>query len=40
MVIVTPQHAVPNTVDVRVTTVGGTSAIVPADKFTYSPACT
>jgi hypothetical protein len=37
--ISTPQHLLPGTVDVRVTTIAGTSAIVPADRFTYSPLC-
>jgi len=38
--ITTPMHLAPGIVDVGVTTIGGTSEIVPADRFTYSPACT
>jgi streptogramin lyase len=38
--IVTPPHLAPATVDVRVTTIAGTSDVVPADRFKYSPACT
>jgi hypothetical protein len=37
--VTSPQHLQPGTVDVRVTNMAGTSAIVPADRFTYDPAC-
>jgi hypothetical protein len=37
--ITVPNPTLPGTVDVRLTNIAGTSAVVPADRFTYSLTC-
>jgi virginiamycin B lyase len=37
--ITVPDRTLPGTVDVRLTNIAGTSAVVPADRFTYSLSC-